>query len=192
MIGYSRIPVAVVASLFALCAFAQPYPAKPLRIIVGFAPGGAVDTIARITAQRLTDALGKPVLVENRPGASTNLAAELVAKSAPDGYTLLMGSTSNATNMTLFQNLPYDTLRDFAPLTVVGYGPQVLAINRSLPVKSVKVLLALAKSKPGQLSYASAGNGSSQHLAGELFKMTNEVDIVHVPYKGGQPATAAK
>jgi tripartite-type tricarboxylate transporter receptor subunit TctC len=177
-----------VTYLIALPVVAQPYPAKAIRIIVGFAPGGAVDMVARITAQRLSDSLGRPAVVENRPGASTNIAAELVARAAPDGYTLLMGSSSNATNMTLFRNLPYDTLRDFAPVTQVGYGPQVLAMHPSLPAKSVKELLALAKAMPGQLSYASAGNGSSQHLTGELFKLVNKVDIVHVPYKGGQPA----
>ena len=186
--AYSRILLAAAAPLIALSAAAQTYPTKPIRIIVGFAPGGAVDIIARISAQRLTEAFGRTTVVENRPGASTNIAAELVAKAAPDGYTLLMGSSSQATNMTLFNNLPYDTLRDFAPVTEVGYGPQVLAIHPSLPAKSVKELIALARSMPGQLSYASAGNGSSQHLAGELFKMMNKLDIVHVPYKGGQPA----
>ncbi len=176
------------ASLVAFPLYAQPYPSKPIRIIVGFAPGGAVDIVARMSAQRFTDALGRAAVVENRPGASTNIAAELVAKAPPDGYTLLMGSSSNATNMTLFRNLPYDTLRDFAPVTEVAYGPQVLAMHPSLPAKSVKELVALARAMPGQLSYASAGGGSSQHLAGELFKMMNKVDIVHVPYKGGQPA----
>ena len=185
--------VAPAAALFTLTTLptlaAEPtYPTKPIRIVVGFAPGGAVDIIARIAAQRLSDAFGRTAIVENRPGASTNIAAELVARAAPDGYTLLMGSSSQATNMTLFSNLPYDTLRDFSAVTQVGYGPQVLATHPALPVKSVKDLLALARAKPGQLSYASAGNGSSQHLAGELFKQLNKVDIVHVPYKGGQPA----
>ena len=184
----ATILFAAVASLCALSASAQSYPARPIRIIVGFAPGGAVDIIARISAQRLSEAFGRTAVVENRPGASTNIAADLVAMAAPDGYTLLMGSSSNATNMTLFRNLPYETLRDFAPVTQVGYGPQVLAMHPSLPAKSVKELVALSRKIPGQLSYASAGNGSSQHLAGELFKMMNKVDIVHVPYKGGQPA----
>ena len=182
-------PSALLAGvLLALPAFPQTYPSKPIRIIVGFAPGGAVDTVARISAQILSELLRRTAVVENRPGASTNIAAELVAKAQPDGYTLLMGSSSNATNMTLFRNLPYDTLRDFAPVTQVGYGPQVLAMHPSLPAKSVKELVALARTMPGQLSYASAGNGSSQHLTGELFKLMNKVDIVHVPYKGGQPA----
>ena len=187
---HTKLLFAAVASLCTLStnATAQTWPAKPIRIIVGFAPGGAVDIIARISALRLSEAFGRPAVVENRPGASTNIAADLVAKAAPDGYTLLMGSSSQATNMTLFNNLPYDTLRDFAPVTQVSYGPQVLATHPALPVKSLKDLLALARAKPGQLSYASAGNGSSQHLAGELFKQLNKVDTVHVPYKGGQPA----
>ena len=185
---HATIFLSAFAILNALPATAQSWPVKPIRIIVGFAPGGAVDIIARISAQRLSEAFGRTVVVENRPGASTNIAAELVAKAAPDGYTLLMGSSSQATNMTLFRTLPYDTLRDFSAVTQVGYGPQVLATHPALPVKSVKELLALARAKPGQLSYASAGNGSSQHLTGELFKQLNTVDIVHVPYKGGQPA----
>ena len=185
---YAKLLLASVALLNALPAAAQSWPSKPIRIIVGFAPGGAVDIIARISAQRLSEAFGRTVVVENRPGASINIAAELVAKSAPDGYTLLMGSSSQATNMTLFRTLPYDTLRDFTAVTQVGYGPQVLATHPALPVKSVKDLLALARAKPGQLNYASAGNGSSQHLTGELFKQLNKVDIIHVPYKGGQPA----
>ena len=185
---YAKLLLASVALLNALPAAAQSWPSKPIRIIVGFAPGGAVDIIARISAQRLSEAFGRTVVVENRPGASINIAAELVAKSAPDGYTLLMGSSSQATNMTLVRTLPYDTLRDFTAVTQVGYGPQVLATHPALPVKSVKDLLALARAKPGQLNYASAGNGSSQHLTGELFKQLNKVDIIHVPYKGGQPA----
>ena len=185
---HATIFLSAFATLNALSATAQTWPVKPIRIIVGFAPGGAVDIIARISAQRLSEAFGRTVVVENRPGASTNIAAELVAKAAPDGYTLLMGSSSQATNMTLFRTLPYDTLRDFSAVTQVGSGPQVLATHPALPVKSVKELLALARAKPGQLSYASAGNGSSQHLTGELFKQLNTVDIVHVPYKGGQPA----
>ena len=161
---HATIFLSAFATLNALPATAQTWPVKPIRIIVGFAPGGAVDIIARISAQRLSEAFGRTVVVENRPGASTNIAAELVAKAAPDGYTLLMGSSSQATNMTLFRTLPYDTLRDFSAVTQVGYGPQVLATHPALPVKSVKELLALARAKPGQLSYASAGNGSSQHL----------------------------
>ena len=185
---HATLVLAAITTWNALPAAAQTWPAKPFRIIVGFAPGGAVDIIARISAQRLAEAFGRPAVVENRPGASTNIAAELVAKAAPDGYTLLMGSSSQATNMTLFRTLPYDTLRDFSAVTQVGYGPQVLATHPALPVKAVKDLLTLARAKPGQLSYASAGNGSSQHLTGELFKQLNRVDIVHVPYKGGQPA----
>ena len=182
------VAAAIIALSLSSPALAQSLPDKPIRIIVPFAAGGPSDVLARIVGKQMEQLLGEPIIIENRPGAGGNIAAESVARAAPDGYTLLMGSSSQATNMTLFNNLPYDTLRDFAPVTEVGYGPQVLAIHPSLPAKSVKELIALARSMPGQLSYASAGNGSSQHLAGELFKMMNKLDIVHVPYKGGQPA----
>lgn len=136
--NHATIVLSAIARLNALPATAQTWPLKSIRIVVGFAPGGAVDIIARISAQRLAEAFGRPVVVENRPGASTNIAAEPVAKAAPDGYTLLMGSSSPATNMTLFRTLPYDTLCDFSAVTQVGYGPQVLATHPALPVKSVQ------------------------------------------------------
>lgn len=181
----------LAAALVAATSFtvsAQTYPARPIRIVVAYAAGGGVDIVTRTVGQKLSELVGRPVVVDNRPGASTNIGSELVAKAAPDGYTLLMASSANATNMTLFSKLPYDTLRDFAPVTQVGYGPQVLVTSPSFAARSVKELLVLASAKPGQLSYASGGSGSSQHLTGELFKQMGKVDIVHVPYKGGAPA----
>jgi tripartite-type tricarboxylate transporter receptor subunit TctC len=169
-------------------AGAQGYPVKPVRLVVTYAPGGAVDMVGRLVGQKLAEAFGRQVLVENRPGGNANIGTEVVVRAPADGYTLLVASSAHATNMTLFRKLPYDTLRDFAPVTQVGYAPQVLAQHPSLPAKSVTELMALARARPGQLNYASGGNGSSQHLTGELFKMTGKLDIVHVPYKGGAPA----
>jgi tripartite-type tricarboxylate transporter receptor subunit TctC len=188
----NRIRAGIPGICLLFCAsaavHAQTYPVKPVRLIVSYAPGGAVDMVARLVGQKLGDNLGRQVLVENRPGGSANIGSEMVARAAPDGYTLLMASSANATNMSLFSKLSYDTLRDFAPVSQVGYGPQVLAMHPSLPVKSVSDLLTLARSRPGQLQYASGGNGSSQHLAGEMMKIMGKVDILHVPYKGGAPA----
>lgn len=171
-----------------LAAIGQVYPAKAIRIVVSYQPGGAVDIVTRTVAQKVSEQVGQPIVVDNRPGASTNIGSLLVARAAPDGYTLLTASSANVVNMSLFAKMPYDTLRDFAPITQLGYGPQVLVINAALPVKSVKELLALTKAKPGEFSYASGGTGSSQHLTGELFKSQGQADILHVPYKGGVPA----
>ena len=167
---------------------AQTYPNKPIRIIVPFAAGGAVDVVARAVGQRMSEQMGNPVIIENKPGASANLGAELVAKAQPDGYTLLMGANGLATNMTLFRNLAFDTLKDFAPVARIGYAPLVLVVEASFPAKSLKDLIALAKAKPGTLNYGTAGNGQSGHLASELLKLTTKIDVVHVPYKGGSPA----
>jgi tripartite-type tricarboxylate transporter receptor subunit TctC len=169
-------------------ALAQPYPSKPIRIIVPFAAGGAVDVVARAVAQRMSEQMGSPVIIENKPGASANLGAELVAKAQPDGYTVLMGANGLTTNMTLFHNLAFDTMKDFAPVARVGYAPLVLVVEASSPAKSLKDLVAQAKAKPGSLNYGSAGNGGSGHLASELFSLTTKIDVVHVPYKGGSPA----
>jgi tripartite-type tricarboxylate transporter receptor subunit TctC len=169
-------------------AWAQEYPAKPVRIVVSYAPGGAVDIVTRTVGQKVGELMGQPVVVDNRPGGNANIGAAMVAKATADGYTLLTVSTANVVNMSLFPNLTYDALRDFAPISQLGYGPQVLVMNTLVQVKSVQDLLALARAKPGQMSYASGGVGSSQHLAGELFKSIGQVDILHVPYKGGAPA----
>jgi tripartite-type tricarboxylate transporter receptor subunit TctC len=171
-------------------ALAQPYPSRPIRIIVPFAPGGGSDIMARVIATRLTEPFGQQVLVDNRPGGNTLIGAELAARSAPDGYTLFLSTNGTvAINPSLYKKLPYDAVKDFAPVALVGVGPNVLVVHPSLPVKSVTDLIALAKAHPGKLSYASSGIGGAPHLAGELFKSMAGVNIVHIPYKGAAPAT---
>ncbi len=170
-------------------AVAQNFPEKPVRIIVPFPSGGAYDVLARAIGQKLSESMGQQVLADNRPGGNTIIGTELAAKSAPDGYTLLMvGVQSFAIVPSLFKKLPYDTVKDFAPISFVGYSPLILVVYAGLPVKSVKELIDLAKSKPGKLNFASSGIGGSTHLAGELFKSMTGVDIVHVSYKGSTPA----
>src|SRR5438876_9335591 len=176
------------AVLASFTAHAQSYPNRPIKIIVPYAAGGAVDIVARTVGQPLAEALKQPVIVDNRPGASANIGMEAAAKAAPDGYTLLMASNGIATNMALFPNLTFDGRRDFAPIAKIGYAPLVIVVPASSPAKSLKDLIAMAKAEPGKLTYASAGNGSSGHLAGELLKSTAKIDVTHVPYKGGAPA----
>ena len=172
-------------------ASAQDYPARPVRWVSPWPPGGANDIFSRIIAQRLSEALSQPVVVENRPGAAGAIGTEAVAKSPADGYTLTLGSSpTHAIAPSLNPALPYDPLRDFDAVTLVAVVPNVLVVNPALPVTSVRELVALAKSRPGTLNFASAGNGTSQHLSGELFKVMAGVDMVHVPYKGTAPALA--
>ena len=172
-----------------LAALAQPYPSRPIRLVVPFPAGGPLDVTARAIGQKLTETWGQPVVVDNRPGAGGNIGADLVAKSSPDGYTVLMGALStHAVNVSLFGKLPYDPIKDFAPITLVAVTPNVLVLNPSVPVNSVPELIAYAKAHPGQLAFGSGSNGSAGHLAGELFKVEAHVDMVHVPYKGGAPA----
>jgi len=180
--------IALAAALLAPPAMAQKFPSHPIRIVVPFAPGGAVDVVARAVGQRMSEQMGNAVVIDNRPGANANLGADLVAKAAPDGYTMLMGANGLATNMTLYKTLPFDTLRDFAPVARVGYAPLVLVVPADSPAKSLKDLIAAAKAKPGSLNYGSAGNGGSGHLATELLRIKTGIDVVHVPYKGGAPA----
>ena len=187
-LGVAAIAAGALFAAIAAPASAQAYPAKPVKIVVPFPPGGAVDTVARVVGQKMSDQMGQPVIVDNRPGASANLGADVVAKSAPDGYTILLGANGLATNASLFSNLGFDALKDFAPIGRVGYAPVVLVVPADSPLKSLKDLVAAAKAKPGSLTYASAGNGSSNHLAGELFKSAAGIDALHVPYKGGAPA----
>lgn len=175
-------------ALTARVACAEEYPIKPIRIVVPFAAGGAVDAIARVIGQQISLQTGHPVIVENKPGASANLGADYVAKATPDGYTILLSANGLATNVTLFPQAPVNTLRDFAPVAQVGYAPLVLVVPKDSPAKSLKELIAMAKQQPGKLSYASAGNGSSNHLAGEMLKISAAIDVLHVPYKGGAPA----
>ena len=165
---------------------AQEYPAKTVRMIVPFAPGGATDVLARIVSQKLYERWGQIVIVDNRVGASGNIGAEYVAKSvAPDGYTLLVAGSPHAINMSLFNNLRYDLARDVAPITSIAAFPSLIAVHPSVPVKSVKDLIALARSRPGQINFGSAGNGSPNHLSMEMFKTMAKVDMTHIPYKGG-------
>jgi tripartite-type tricarboxylate transporter receptor subunit TctC len=188
-----RIAIAVVCAILAAGPAAQaqqPYPAKPIRFIAPFPPGGSADAIARLLAQELAKSLGQPVLVENRPGAGGNIGVDLVAKSAPDGYTIGIGAAGALTiNQSLMGKLPYDPLKDLAPITKLADIPIVLAAASSTPAGSVGELITVARAKPGVLSFASAGNGTAMHLSGELFKLMTGVDMAHIPYKGSGPAT---
>ena len=170
-------------------AIAPTYPAKPIRIIVPFAPGGPNDILARLVGRKLTESWGQQVIVDNRAGGGTIIGTELAARATPDGYTLLMVSTSHAVNPSLVRKLPYDTLRDFAPVIRLTASPNVLVVNPSVPVQSVRDLIALAKGRPGELNYASGGTGTATHLAGELLCITAGVKMTHIPYKGATPAT---
>ncbi len=176
------------AALAALEAPAQSYPQKTVRMVVPYAPGGNTDFTARVIAAKLTEVFGQQVVVENRPGGGTNIGSELVAKAPGDGYALLMGGASNAINMSYYQKMPYDTLRDFAPVVLCVKGANVLSLHPSLPAKNLKELIALARARPGQLNYASSGLGSSNMMAGELLKLMAKINIAHVPYKGNAPA----
>jgi len=180
----------VLAALMAAfsSANAQTYPTKPVRMLVPFPPGGGTDIIARLIAQKLTETWGQQVIVDNRPGASMMIASEMVAKAPPDGYTIIMSSINHTINPSLYSKIPYDTVADFAPVTLVGTTPFVLVVHPSLPVKTVKELIDLARARKGQIAYASSGTGGPQQLAGELFNMMAKVEMLHVPYKGSGPA----
>jgi tripartite-type tricarboxylate transporter receptor subunit TctC len=167
---------------------AASYPNRPITIVVGFAPGGPTDIIARLVASKLSQAWGQPVIVDNKPGAGSNIATEQVVRAAPDGYTLLVETIANATNMSVYKNLKYDTQRDLVPIVQFMAAPSVLVVNSKVPAKNLKELIALAKAEPGKLNYASTGVGGSPHLAGEMLKMRAGIDIVHIPYKGAGPA----
>ncbi len=178
----------IVAILVNGTAGAQLYPAKPVRMLVPFPPGGGTDYIARLLGRDLGEIWGQTVLIENRPGASMMIASEIVAKAPPDGYTIIMSSSNHTINPSLYSKIPYDTVKDFAAVTQVATSPFVLVTHPSLPVKSVKELIALARARKGQLTYASSGTGGPQQLAGELFKLMAKADITHIPYKGSGPA----
>ncbi len=185
--------LALLGVFFVLCGkstltFAGDYPSKPIRIIVPYAPGGFNDTLARTLGQKLTDKWGQPVILDNRPGGGGTIGTNLAAQSAPDGYTRLIVSFAFAVNPALYASLPYDTGKDFVPIVFAASTPNLLVVHPGLQVRSVKTLIALARSNPGKLNYASAGNGSSNHLSMELFKSLTGIDIVHVPYKGSAPA----
>jgi tripartite-type tricarboxylate transporter receptor subunit TctC len=172
---------------FSRVARAQAYPSRPVRWIVGFPPGGGADTVTRIVGQPLSERLGQQVIIENRPGASTNIAAQAVINSPPDGYTLLYYGASTLINASMFPNLPFDVRRDIAPVSGLAAFPMMLVVNPSVPAKTVAELIAHAKANPGKVTMASFGTGSASHLAGELFKMMAGINMVHVPYRGGAP-----
>jgi tripartite-type tricarboxylate transporter receptor subunit TctC len=183
--------IALLVTVFSVAgpALAQPYPAKPIRMIIGFPPGGGTDIIGRIVGTRLSEVLGQQILPDNRGGASGQIAAELAAKAPPDGYTVMMAHIAAMSILpSLYPKLPYDTVRDFAPISLVAISPNIVIIHPSLPVKSIKELIALARSRPGQIHFESSGIGTVQHLAGELFKLQTKVNLLHVPYKGAGPA----
>ena len=185
-IGASALALLCVA---ATAASAQNWPNRPLKLVVAFAAGGSTDATARLLAQKLTERLGQPVVVENRPGAGGNIGSESVAKAEADGYTLIMAtSTTHATNPSLYKNLPFDPIRDFAPVSLTAYIPNVLVVNPSVPANDLGAFVAFVKSNPGKVNYGSAGSGSSQHLAGALFATMAGAPMTHVPYRGGAPA----
>ncbi|GAB1576770.1 tripartite tricarboxylate transporter substrate binding protein [Bordetella petrii] len=176
------------AALWAGTAQADAWPSRPLRIIVPYTAGGAVDALARLASQYLTGRLGQPILVENKPGAGSNIGMEAAANAPPDGYTLLMAANSLATNNWLYPDLRFNGLRDFAPVAQIGYAPLMIVVPAASPARTLQDLLAAARKAPGTLSYASSGNGSSSHLAGESLKLAAQVDVLHVPYRGAAPA----
>jgi len=187
-LNWRNVLAALVPFLPSQTAMAQTYPAKPVRLVLGFAPGGSTDVVARLLARKLTEKVGQSFVVENRSGAAGNIASQLVARSAPDGYTLLYITSTAAVNVSLHSNLPFNLVEDFAAVSPVCAIPSILSIHPSLPPKTVKEFIALAKARPGEIAYASAGNGSATHLASELFKTMAQIDILQVPYQGSGPA----
>ena len=194
--AYSAWVAATIAAVVAWPEVAAPaqamrYPTKPIRIVNPFTPGGSVDIVARAMAQKLNEAWGQPVIVDNRPGGGTTIGTGMVARAAPDGYTLLTTTGTIAVNVSLYRNLSFDAVKDLAPIAIVVQTPNVLGVHPSLPAKSVHELINLAREKPGQVIYASSGAGTSTHLTMEMFKSAAKIDLLHVPYKGGGPAVAA-
>jgi tripartite-type tricarboxylate transporter receptor subunit TctC len=188
--GLRRILVACAALVVAYQAYAQNYPVRPVRLVVPFSAGGAADVPGRILTQKLSETLGHQVVVDNRPGAGSTIGAELVAKAPPDGYTLLMISNTHFVSAALYKKLAYDAVNDYSPETQVTSAPNVIVVHPSLPVKTVRELIALAKAKPGKIDYASSGNGSTQHLTGALFCKIAGIEMTHIPYRGSGPVTA--
>ena len=195
----SRIGTCIITALLALLAAAmsvpvgaQAYPSRPVKLVVPFPPGGSLDITGRLIAQRLSEMWGQAVVVENKPGAGGNIGADFVAKSPPDGYTILLGALStHAVNPNLYAKMPYDAVKDFAPITLIAITPNVLVVNATTPVNNVKEFIAWTKANPGKLAFGSGSNGSAGHLAGELYKVETGTDAVHIPFKGGAPATQA-
>jgi tripartite-type tricarboxylate transporter receptor subunit TctC len=196
IISMQRLPgsaarTAVLFALGASLAWSQSYPVKPIRLVVPYPAGGVNDIIARILAQKMSEALGQSVVIDNRAGAGGNIGTDFVAKAPPDGYTLLSGGVGSLVMNPTLEKVPYDTQKDFAPVILMATSPNVLAVHPSLPVRNTKQLIALAKSRPGELNYASGGTGSTPHLSGALFASMAGINIVHVPYKGMTPGTTA-
>ena len=186
-----RAACSIVMLGIAFSAASQSYPVKPVRMVIGFAPGGGTDVVGRIIGQRLTDMWAQPVVIDNRPGAASIVATEIVAKALPDGYTLQTVSMSHALNVALYRKLPYDPIRDFAHVILAARAPNVLVAHPSVPARTTKELIALAKSRPGKLNFSSSGTGGVSHLSAEMFRTVAGIDIVHVPYKGAGPAMTA-
>ncbi len=184
---WSSVAIGLAGLVAPLCA--QNYPTRPIRLVVPFSPGGAADVPGRILTPKFSDALGQQVVVENRAGAGSTIGAEQVAKATPDGYTLLMTSNTHFVSAALYKKLAYDSLTDFAPVTQITSAPNVVVVHPSLPVRTVKELIALARARPGQIDFASSGNGSTQHLTGALFTKMAGIDMTHIPYSGSGPAT---
>lgn len=177
------------AAMLPAAAMAQDYPTKPIKIIVGYTPGGTTDIIARIIGKRLSEKLGQPVIVENRPGAGGNIGAEVVAKSAPDGYTLELGTAGNMTvNPWIYKNMTFDTIKDFQPISLIATLPNLMVVNPKVPAKTVQEFVAWAKSRPGKVFFGSTGTGNTPHMTGELFNIVTGLSMTHVPYKGSAPA----
>jgi tripartite-type tricarboxylate transporter receptor subunit TctC len=191
LLRVSPVVVGVAVLLNGLPVTAQTYPTKPVRIVVPFGAGGSVDTVARLIGQRVSEAWGQQVIVDARPGAGSLIGTELVAKSPPDGYTLLMANASSASAISVYSKVPYDLFRDFTTVGLIGYTPHITVVHPSLPVQSLQELIRLAKAKPGEINYSSSGNGVGSHLAVELFKSMAKVDVTHVPYKGAPAAVSA-
>lgn len=183
-----RLLLCAVLAATSSLAVADDYPTRPIRLIVPYPPGGGTDIVARVIARQVAVDIGQPVLIENRPGAGTTIGSDIVAKSAPDGYTLVFGSVTHTIAPALYRQLPFDAERDFTPIVQIATFPFVLVVNPAVEAKSVAELIALARTRPGALNFASVGNGTGTHLAGEMFKMMSETDIVHVPYKGSGQA----
>jgi tripartite-type tricarboxylate transporter receptor subunit TctC len=183
--------LALAGACWGIAPAQAQYPNKPVRLVLPFPPGGGTDTLGRVVGAKLSETLGQQVVIENRPGAGANIGAEVVAKSPPDGYTLLMGNIAHTINVTLYNKLGYDLLKDLAPVSLLASTPNIVVVHPSVPAKSVKELIAVARARPGNLDFASSGSGSSAHLAGELFSNMAGIKMTHVPYKGGGPAVIA-
>jgi tripartite-type tricarboxylate transporter receptor subunit TctC len=186
-----KIACLVLSAALALPAAAQTFPSRPVKLVVGFTPGGGVDIAARTLAPKLSELIGQPVIVDNKPGAGTNIANEFVAKSAPDGTTLLVTTSVLAINMALYRNLAFDALRDFAPVAIFSESPNILVVNAKTAAASLKEFLAMARANPGKLNYSSAGSGTTQHLSAELLKLKTGIAVMHIPYKGTAPSLTA-